>query len=137
MRTVKHLKICLTIGTQTSAKIAPLQYTIHRYCSLCTHISHSTGYAIASVSSRSRARINLNDRGFLNAPAHFFSSLLSRAALLSSRRPNLVRNLSRRLWKYACMVYRTGVIKPGQSLISDGVYRVRVPAESYDIIVAE
>lgn len=28
MRVVKHLKICLTIDTRTSARIAPLQYTI-------------------------------------------------------------------------------------------------------------
>lgn len=61
MRTVKHLKICLTIDTQTSAAIAPLQYTYHRYFSPHTHISHSTDYAIASLSSRSHAGIDLID----------------------------------------------------------------------------
>lgn len=59
MRTVKHLKICLTIDTQTSAAIAPLQYTYHRYFSPYTHISHSTDYAIASLFSRSHAGIDL------------------------------------------------------------------------------
>lgn len=127
MRAVKHLKICLTIGTQTSAEIAPLQYTIINTAPPYTHISHSTGYAIASVSSReSRARINLIDCDylkFLKTRPHIFFSFppFSHRALLSSRRGGRIRrNLSRRLWKYAYMVYRTGVIKLGQSLISDG-----------------
>lgn len=45
---VKHLKICLTMGTQPSAEIAFLQYiTINT--TPYTRFSHFTGYAIASL----------------------------------------------------------------------------------------
>lgn len=47
MMIVKNLKIRLTIGAQPSAEIALLQYTTIDTISY-THISRSTGYAVAS-----------------------------------------------------------------------------------------
>jgi len=114
----------------------------HRYCSPYTHISHSTDHAIAPVFSRISRRNRFNHTvaglkflcctGIVLDTFFFFSFHVVLVELATE----IAGNLSRRLWKYATMC-RTGVIKPGQSLISDEFIIARVLAESYDIIVAE